>query len=335
MDVSAAKAAVQTAVTYPRLIHEAALRAQSIALGPWTVSISCNYGTSDANHYLRSLSVDFAMTRTQLQQALAIAESRAETFLDHFNFVRVWMGETMPLTSTLFATAAQSVDTAVAANQNGTLTQAMVDAARHELSELASSLQDNSKQLSDGLAGLAQFNIQLGNCGQQIQHALGTLKSTAQNEIAQAIEMARSAPCGGDGAMSQIAAFQAQLATSGSALDSTFTTLAGQTRDAENAVAVLQGTVLNLLGNYRGVLDQLKTVEAQAAASMMQKIRLMVASNAWKDLTQYATAQLGNERAQLQAQLSQVLARVSGAEASASPLFPVMKALERVYGPAQ
>lgn len=137
--------------------------------------------------------------------------------------------------------------------------------------------------------------------------------------------------------MSQVAAFQVQLATSGSVLDSTFAALAGQTKDAENAVSVLQGTVLNLLGDYQGVLAQLKTVQGQAAASIMQEIRLMIASNAWKDLTQYATAQLGSERAQLRAQLTQapVQAPAQVSAQAANAISQVMDALERVYGRAR
>jgi hypothetical protein len=324
IDVAAAESAIATAVAYPRLIHEAATQAQGVALGPWTVSISCNYGTSDANHYSSQVSVDFTVTRTQLQQAIATAESQASTFLDHFNFVSVWMAQTLPLTSSVFATAAAAVDAAVSAGRHGTPTQAMVDTAVKDLSDLVSTLQANSKQLSDGVAGLAQFNIQLTSCAQLVQQAAANLKSTAQSALDQVADQARSAPCGGDGAMSQIVGFQIQLLSSGAVLDGTFAQLASHTKDAQSAVSVLLGTVVNLISEYQGVLNQVKTVQGQAAATIMQQIRLMVAASAWKSLTQYATAQLGCERAALQSQLARLPLRATALQ--------IENALSRVYG---
>ena len=62
LDVAATAAAIAAALGYPRQIHSAAIAAAGGCLGPWHLSVQCNYGSSDKNSYSSDAVCDFSVS---------------------------------------------------------------------------------------------------------------------------------------------------------------------------------------------------------------------------------------------------------------------------------
>ena len=343
LDVTASAAAIATALGYPRQIHSAAIAAQGVALGPWHLSVRCNYGSSDKNSYSSDAVCDFSAQRATLQSAMFAAEKQADQFLSSFNFVSTWVATTLPATAASFADASAPVAAAIAASQAGSLTQPQIDAATGALATLLGFLQQSSTDLTDGIRGLAAYSVQVENYAGQIQQVVNGLTTSAQSTIDIIQNSLGSMPCGTGDAQNQLNGFRAQFTTASGQLQSTFNALAGQTRDANNAIGLLLGTVVTFVSSYQGVIGQVRQAQAQTVGSLLEGLRLDIAARQWQTLASDAGTQLGAERRALGADLVAAAAalpqgtgttRSRGFMTVPSPTARIDKALVRVFGSA-
>ncbi len=357
LDVTTAQGAIETALAYPRQIHEAAAAAQGVALGPWVMAVQCNFGPSDKNVFTDQYDVDFTGLRTQLQSTLAAAEDQASQFLDDFAFVRTWMSQTLPATSAAVVSAATAVTTAVdALRSTGTLTPAQVEAVVAGLQVLLDTLRTGSDQLSSGLQGLAAFAVSQEQYGTQVQGVAANVSSVAQGALADIRNSLSSFPCGAADGERQLDAFTAQFTTASQSFATIFAGLASNTTATQQALSLLVGTVLVVDNDYRPIVAEVQQGQGSAVGSALQELHLDVAQREWASLAAYAQQQLQTERAALAAQLhasvvmtptprvSPAAARAgsrsagSRATASAAAVAAATARIERVlaavYGPA-
>ena len=333
LDVSAARDAIATAVAYPRQIHAAAVAAQGVSLGPWRLSVHCNYGTSDANSYGTDMQCDFSTQRATLQSTMSAAEIQAGQFLSNFQFMSTWVDQTLPATAAAFTNASTPVQAAIAASRAGTLTQAGIDAATNALQSLLGLLQQSSTALTGGMSNLASYALQQEGFGAQIQQVLNGLTTSAQNTINAIQSSLGTMPCGSGDAANQLNGFRSQFTVASGQLQSIFSTLQTQTGAAKSALATLIGTVLNFVNAYQGVITQVRQAQAQDVGSMLEGIRLQIAAGQWQTLANDAGNQLNGERQALRSDLTQIsTGGVAMSQAAMSSVADIDQVLAGVLG---
>lgn len=332
MDVAAAQNAVKVASQYPNQIHAAAAAAAGVPLGPWHLSVSCKYGQSDKYTASYNEMVDFKRQRTQLQTLLANAEKQAAQFVTKFNFVKVWMGQSLPETCAAFDKAFNAEEAAMSAQKKqGKIPPEARAALIASLDGLMATLQASSEALSAGSQGLAAFSLNQEKYGAQINGVIASMSATGQNALASMRANIAHQPCGSADGMRQMQNFVTQFDAATKRFRTIFETLTGNTKAANDAVSLLMGTVLNFQNGYRPVITKVKQAEDAKLATVMQNFHLSVARGQWQQLEEFARSQLQSERQALAQSLNQRTARAAVASAHVAA---VENAVARVYGVA-
>lgn len=336
IDVGTAQHAIATATQYPQKLHAAAVAAQGVVLGPWQLSVKCTYGASDKNWVGYDVNVDFANTRADLQRTLSEAQSSASTFLGSFNFLRTWLATTVPATTAQFQAADAAVQKAIAAAKNNQLTQAERAAVAQTLSTLVATLDGSKTTLETGNQQLAALATAMQNYGSNTAAIVQRLTSQGTAALQNMQVEINSQPCGVDDGNRQLAGFLLQFTNASNRFSAIFASMAGDTKQAADAVSQLTGIVVNLASMYRPAITKVEQAQASEVASFLQGFQLKVATGNWESLESYANQQLGSARASLAVSLSamapaQLAAEMVGS-ATRSAEAEVTQVIDLIFG---
>ncbi len=348
-DEASAQQAVATVVQFPLKIHETAQAAQGVVLGPWTLQIRCNYGTSDKNHYVSSTVFDFAAPRAALQQALKAAEAEASRFLPAFQPVQTWLAVTLPRTGAQFSDAVKAQAKAkTELKASGAVSAATKLALVAALRGLLNELQTSKSTLGDATQALAQFEQEVEASIKQVASAKADMTTQGQAYLASLKSGIAKAPCGQSGALRQLTALNLQFGAAVASYAVIFSRLTTETQAATRAVSLLAGTVMTFENKYSPIVAQVQKAEGAALGTVMQTFDLAVASSQWNGLVNYAKSQLDDAKATLRSQLVAIakvpadharfkavlMERSKGAAETPSTVLTarVESAVESVYG---
>ncbi len=298
LDLGTAKQAVSTLTDYPAKIHVAATSAANVPMGPWSFSVSCSY--SCGKDFRASGRVDFSGPRGMLQAVLVETENYAKTFNAEWEFVNLWMAQTLPQMAADFHTAEAAVAQAVRElQQNGQVSPATRAAVDNSLAALLTVLDASKQELTKGNSALSAWEQQLSKYEAEIGTARGNLEAAASQALAAVKNDIAKYPCGQDDAMRQYNTFKGQLSSATASFQQIFTTLGGQSTAAHRAVSVLLGTVVNFISKYTPVIAGVQKAQGAQLGTVLQKFDLTIAANQWQGLADYAKQQLGAGQAAL------------------------------------
>ncbi|MDB5935496.1 MAG: hypothetical protein JWQ01_2840 [Massilia sp.] len=264
-------------------------------LGPFRIESSCSwcsahawwgFGTcTETTHASWGGSVDFSWTRGQLHDTLARADQDAGAFAASFAPTQAWI-DGLPAFSRSFDAAADlilGVQQAIKAGQ--TPTDAQRQQVTQALEQLTAELTRSSTQLQAGTRALAVSLQQQSSYRDAIRAAIDGSAKSAEAALANAEKSSMGHPCQ-DGVPAQFAAIRANFSASTARIQGSFQQLDARSRDAENALAVLLGGVVNAQTQMKSILSLVTAAGNDKLGSFLEQLHLAAAKKQWSDLAQ-------------------------------------------------
>ena len=155
-------------------------------------------------------------------------------------------------------------------------------------------LNSSSTTLNNGVQALAIYLNKQKTCQTSVDLAKKNLQQTASKRLQDMMNFINPQPCGHGDAFSQLGRCQGQFDNSVKSFGREFAELKNAANRAQNALAILQGIILNITTKLNSVYSKLKLAEAAQLGSIIQKIRVNISYMAWKDLSSYAARSLRN-----------------------------------------
>ncbi len=285
-----AKIAIGYVAKLPRTIGNTHMVISDTPIGPWELDVKCLAGAlAKEVHY--SYSLDFGGANSQLVEAIAQARNNSQSFTDALKPMTDWM-KSLPQVSSDFSAAADRI-LAVKKEIGGGVgpTTEQQEAVTKALEQLTTNLNQGVEQLKKGTSAVARFLQETTDNNTQIKQVKDNLVSSAEEDLRKLEDFISDKPCGQDDAKLQFDGFKVDLQTSLNTFDWAFGTLTAKVKKADDAVAVLLGTLMSITSDYDAVLKQLQPSRSDELASVIQSLRLAIAKRQWDSLATYARLQ--------------------------------------------
>lgn len=262
-------------------------------LGPFRIESSCSwcsarawygFGTcTETTHASWGGPVDFSWTRGQLHAVLTRAEQDAGAFTSGYAPTQAWI-DGLPAFSASFDTTADLVLGVQQAIKQG---QGATDAQRQQvtlaLETLAADLARSSTQLQAGARALAVSLQQQSSYRDAIKSAIDGASQSAEDALRNVEKSAMGHPCQ-DGVPQQFAAIRVNFSASTARISSAFQQLDARSREAENALAVLLGGVVNSQTQMKSILSMVTAAGNDQLGSFLEQLHLAAAKKQWSNL---------------------------------------------------
>lgn len=270
-------------------------------LGPYTISTSCSFCIEKAWYGLGSCTktrtekwgteVDFAWTRQSLSRVLEQSEKNTDTFSSGYQLTQAWLNE-LPGFSAKFDTTAdiilavqQEIKSGVGPNeqQRGIVKQA--------LQKLGDDLRRSSSLLQSGTRALAAFLQQQSAYKKDIKQAIDGADRSAQEALTNLEDQTNKQRCQG-GVREKYDGIRADFSRSLQEISVAFQKLEVSSREAEQSLAQLLGSVVNSQTELKSVLYLVNAAGNDKLGSFLEKLHLNAAKQQWRDLADSSVVHL-------------------------------------------
>ena len=297
-EFGSAKEAIATLAQFPGAIRQKVSDASqaTFRLGRGIIGFDCcaeKFLWWCTREYHAAFNTHIPEPHSHLGEALKQAVRHSETLPVSFKPVNDWFQQTLPRFNTSFAEASArilAIADEISAGEGPTAEQRREVASL--LDGLSTSLEQGSEKLKTGLGVLATFQQKLVAIQQEITEANKYLEAEAQQAIDGLHAIINKQPCGQDQARSELGGIQREFNNAVNTSTAALSALEELTNDADNALSLLMGTVINFVAHYEQVSDEVEQAQSAELGSVIQELHLDVARAAWDDLAAYATAQM-------------------------------------------
>lgn len=237
--------------------------------------------------------VDFTWTRQTLSRMLDQAQRNASTFSSRYEPTQAWINS-LPGFSTKFDAKADiilavqaDIKAGVGPNdqQRQTVTQALL--------ELTQDLGRISSLLQDATSALAAFLQQQSSYKEAIRLAINDADRSAQEALTNLENQSKTHRCQ-DGLKEKYDGIRADFSRSLQEISNAFRMLEGSSREAEESLGKLLGSVVNSQTELRTVLNSVNAAGNDELGSFLGQLRLNAAKRQWRDLADSANNNLSN-----------------------------------------
>lgn len=261
-------------------------------LGPWHIQWDCCtkdgwiFGCLETTTCWQD--VDFSAVRVPLQGVIQGAEAHSQTFLQALSPLHGWVSERVPATTAKF----EDLQSALAAVPQGS--PATDDQRRtivNAFNTLKAGLADGQHDLDDLVSAVGQYINDQDGWQTQIDSTRTSMEASVNDALNRLQETARQSPCPGDGDdqfNQRKAMFQQTVDTINAAVNQ----LASQTRAADDALALVIGTVSNFANSYGVAVQQLDEARGDDFNAALEQLHFDVSLGSWSQLATSATQQL-------------------------------------------
>jgi hypothetical protein len=258
-------------------------------LGPWELDVTCTYGFLGfyTEHY--TYDVDFAPPRNYLENVLAEARQQSESFVQSYAPFERWVTVTVPATTTKFQTTGDLVAKAIAAGSGITPTQR--SAVLTAVDDLRGDLGASVTQLKSFIETFSQFLEQQDDWQASIAAAEQWYQGQGQQQLTDIGNFINDQHCSGD-AWDQLSSFQSQFTTSTGLFSTSMGALLAATRQADDGLALLIGTVDDFATSIGLAIDQLGKAQGEAFVLILLQLHFDVALDTWNRLAEDASHQV-------------------------------------------
>ncbi len=286
--------------------------------GPFKISGSCGY---DPQWWAFGMDTktwnwwwefpNYTWLRNDLERRYQAVLAVDSQFNQRFSPLKTWLVTTLPQFSQQFDEASARIQNDQDAIKNATTTQSggliipaqrKIDLAKNDIlrtiTQLNDSLQTGSDQLRSAQSSLSTFNQQLNGAIQQVSSGRNGMEQMIARDdttfyktgVPGKIGPVGDWPCDANSGRAGYENIKKTVRDQFQSVVNAGQNFGVDSRKTDQAVSTILGTVLNLRTGYQGVLDNLKAAEITPAGAV-QKLRLNVASAAWRDLADYARQQ--------------------------------------------
>lgn len=280
--------AIATIVQFPSAVNRVAEKVASVPLGPWGIDVTCSYDSGcKKEHY----SMEERFSSGVLTDALHQAENHAKTFFTDFKPVMTWLKTTLPSFSKTFSSTAQSILKVLKEVSGKDPTSAQRQQLEKDFITILDGLNASQKELGDGVTAMAQYVKDQTALNSNISQVKNDLVHEVHAALSRMLEEADGQHCGQSDAKRQFDVNEKEFGEAVAVYNTEFSTLAGATKNANDAVASLIGIVSDFIAQLKKIIKDVTTVQGGDLPAFMKQVELMASTQLWSNLAKDSESQ--------------------------------------------